>query len=152
MSVPRRWSSSTARMWCRPTASFTTWPSGRRCDTLHIYGCPAGPRSSKSRLRWSVWFLLYQNKWVYKGLYFRKNVLGFCFIKVNNVINEMGLKNVADNKIGGTIVRGISGGERRRVTIALQLLQDPSKYSNMFTINICWFEYFTWYRPNNNSH
>lgn len=45
--------------------------------------------------------------------------------KVNNVINEMGLKNVADNKIGGTIVRGISGGERRRVTIALQLLQDP---------------------------
>lgn len=58
----------------------------------------------------------------------------FCFIKVNNVINEMGLKNVADNKIGGTIVRGISGGERRRVTIALQLLQDPSKYSNMFTI------------------
>lgn len=55
----------------------------------------------------------------------------------------MGLKNVADNKIGGTIVRGISGGERRRVTIALQLLQDPSKYSNMFTINICWFEYFT---------
>lgn len=67
----------------------------------------------------------------------------FFFIKVNNVINEMGLKNVADNKIGGTIVRGISGGERRRVTIALQLLQDPSKYSNMFTINICWFEYFT---------
>lgn len=63
----------------------------------------------------------------------------------------MGLKNVADNKIGGTIVRGISGGERRRVTIALQLLQDPSKYSNMFTINICWFEYFTWNRPNNNS-
>lgn len=55
----------------------------------------------------------------------------------------MGLKNVADNKIGGTIVRGISGGERRRVTIALQLLQDPSKYSNMFTINICLFEYFT---------
>lgn len=47
-------------------------------------------------------------------------------MKVNSVINEMGLKNVADSKIGGTIVRGISGGERRRVTIALQLLQDPS--------------------------
>lgn len=78
--------------------------------------------------------------------------MGFCLLKVNNVINEMGLKNVADNKIGGTIVRGISGGERRRVTIALQLLQDPSKYSNMFTISICLFEYFTWNRPNNNSH
>lgn len=39
----------------------------------------------------------------------------------------MGLKHVADSKIGGSIVRGISGGERRRVTIAIQLLQDPSK-------------------------
>lgn len=67
----------------------------------------------------------------------------FCFKKVNNVINEMGLKNVADSKIGGTIIRGISGGERRRVTIALQLLQDPSKYSNMYTINICLLEHFT---------
>lgn len=69
--------------------------------------------------------------------------MGFCFKKVNNVINEMGLKNVADSKIGGTIIRGISGGERRRVTIALQLLQDPSKYSNMYTINICLLEHFT---------
>lgn len=69
--------------------------------------------------------------------------MDFCFKKVNNVINEMGLKNVADSKIGGTIIRGISGGERRRVTIALQLLQDPSKYSNMYTINICLLEHFT---------
>lgn len=69
--------------------------------------------------------------------------MGFCFKKVNNVINEMGLKNVADSKIGGTIIRGISGGERRRVTIALQLLQDPSKYSNKYTVNICSFEHFT---------
>ena len=52
-------------------------------------------------------------------------------MKVNSVINEMGLKNVADSKIGGTIVRGISGGERRRVTIALQLLQDPSTEKNL---------------------
>ncbi|OWF44862.1 ATP-binding cassette sub-family G member 5-like [Mizuhopecten yessoensis] len=45
--------------------------------------------------------------------------------KVNKVIQEMGLKNVAESKIGGTVNRGISGGERRRVTIAIQLLQDP---------------------------
>lgn len=45
--------------------------------------------------------------------------------KVNKVILEMGLKSVADSKIGGTVVRGISGGEKRRVTIAIQLLQNP---------------------------
>lgn len=45
--------------------------------------------------------------------------------KVSKVIIEMGLRQVADNRIGGSIVRGISGGERRRVTIAIQLLQEP---------------------------
>lgn len=45
--------------------------------------------------------------------------------KVSKVIIEMGLKNVADSRIGGSIVRGISGGEKRRVTIAIQLLQNP---------------------------
>ena len=51
----------------------------------------------------------------------------FFTLQVNRVILEMGLKNVADTKIGGTVVRGISGGEKRRVTIAIQLLQNPSK-------------------------
>ncbi|XP_050406393.1 ATP-binding cassette sub-family G member 5 isoform X1 [Patella vulgata] len=45
--------------------------------------------------------------------------------KVQQVINDLGLKNVADSVIGGSVDRGISGGERRRVTIAIQLLQDP---------------------------
>ena len=40
---------------------------------------------------------------------------------------EMGLKDVADSRIGGSIIRGISGGEQRRVTIAIQLLKDPGK-------------------------
>ena len=41
------------------------------------------------------------------------------------MLSNMGLGHVAGSKVGGHIVRGISGGERRRVSIAVQLLQDP---------------------------
>ncbi|XP_067682039.1 ATP-binding cassette sub-family G member 5-like [Haliotis asinina] len=45
--------------------------------------------------------------------------------KVQEVIEQMGLRHVADSRIGGQVTRGVSGGEKRRVTIAIQLLQDP---------------------------
>ncbi|XP_016127707.1 ATP-binding cassette sub-family G member 5-like [Sinocyclocheilus grahami] len=38
---------------------------------------------------------------------------------------ELSLGHVAHSMIGGRIFPGISGGERRRVSIASQLLQDP---------------------------
>ena len=47
--------------------------------------------------------------------------------QVNSVIAELGLRHVANSRVGGVEVRGISGGERRRVSIGVQLLQDPSK-------------------------
>jgi ABC-type multidrug transport system ATPase subunit len=46
-------------------------------------------------------------------------------LKVAKVIQQMGVKNVADSRIGSSIIRGISGVEQRRVTIAIQLLKDP---------------------------
>ena len=38
---------------------------------------------------------------------------------------EMGLRDVADDLIGSELAKGISRGETRRVTIALQILTDP---------------------------
>uniref|UniRef100_A0A673KYS6 ATP-binding cassette sub-family G member 5 n=1 Tax=Sinocyclocheilus rhinocerous TaxID=307959 RepID=A0A673KYS6_9TELE len=45
--------------------------------------------------------------------------------KVAAVMAELSLGHVAHSVIGGRIFPGISGGERRRVSIASQLLQDP---------------------------
>uniref|UniRef100_A0A3Q2FV43 ATP-binding cassette sub-family G member 5 n=1 Tax=Cyprinodon variegatus TaxID=28743 RepID=A0A3Q2FV43_CYPVA len=45
--------------------------------------------------------------------------------KVLAVMAELSLSHVAHSVIGGRIFPGISGGERRRVSIASQLLQDP---------------------------
>uniref|UniRef100_A0A8C5HC74 ATP-binding cassette sub-family G member 5 n=1 Tax=Gouania willdenowi TaxID=441366 RepID=A0A8C5HC74_GOUWI len=45
--------------------------------------------------------------------------------KVSAVMAELSLTHVAHSVIGGRVFPGISGGERRRVSIAGQLLQNP---------------------------
>ncbi|XP_047708010.1 ATP-binding cassette sub-family G member 5 isoform X3 [Prionailurus viverrinus] len=50
---------------------------------------------------------------------------GFLQKKVDAVMVELSLSHVADRLIGNYNLGGISNGERRRVSIAAQLLQDP---------------------------
>ncbi|KAI9147605.1 ABC transporter ATP-binding protein/permease [Paramyrothecium foliicola] len=45
--------------------------------------------------------------------------------RAEDVLMKMGLKDCADNLIGNELVKGISGGEKRRVSIAVQVLTDP---------------------------
>eukprot|EP00659_Diplonema_papillatum_P005837 gene5837-8939_t len=45
--------------------------------------------------------------------------------KVDDVIASLGLTQCKDTKIGGPRERGISGGERRRVSIAMELVANP---------------------------
>lgn len=44
---------------------------------------------------------------------------------VDSTINEMGLQDCADTVIGNWHLRGISGGEKRRVSIAIEILMRP---------------------------
>lgn len=44
---------------------------------------------------------------------------------VEGTITEMGLQDCADTVIGNWHLRGISGGEKRRVSIALEILMRP---------------------------
>ncbi|KAM5292598.1 ATP-binding cassette sub-family G member 8 isoform 2-T2 [Ctenodactylus gundi] len=45
--------------------------------------------------------------------------------RVEDVIAELRLRQCADTRVGNDYVRGVSGGERRRVSIAVQLLWNP---------------------------
>ena len=47
--------------------------------------------------------------------------------QVNAAIEDMGLRHIRNSRIGGTVIKGISGGEMRRVSVAIQLLQDPGE-------------------------
>ncbi|TFY64457.1 hypothetical protein EVJ58_g2620 [Rhodofomes roseus] len=46
--------------------------------------------------------------------------------RAEEVMRAMGLTPVADHVVGGETVKGISGGEKRRLALAVQLLADPS--------------------------
>ncbi|KAH8725542.1 ABC transporter-like protein [Phaeosphaeriaceae sp. PMI808] len=45
--------------------------------------------------------------------------------RAEDILLKMGLKDCADNLIGNDLIKGISGGEKRRVTIAVQILTEP---------------------------
>ncbi|XP_072241036.1 broad substrate specificity ATP-binding cassette transporter ABCG2d [Leuresthes tenuis] len=46
--------------------------------------------------------------------------------RVNHLIKELGLTKVADSKVGTQMTRGISGGERKRTSIGMELIIDPA--------------------------
>ncbi|KFQ71376.1 ATP-binding cassette sub-family G member 2, partial [Phaethon lepturus] len=45
--------------------------------------------------------------------------------RVNQIIKELGLSKVADSKVGTQFTRGVSGGERKRTNIGMELITDP---------------------------
>ena len=42
------------------------------------------------------------------------------------MIDKLGLSHVTDTRVGNEHTRGLSGGERRRVSIGVQLVNAPS--------------------------
>lgn len=47
--------------------------------------------------------------------------------QVDAVIAELRLRQCADTRVGNAYIRGVSGGERRRVSIGVQLLWNPGE-------------------------
>ena len=42
------------------------------------------------------------------------------------MLKDLGLKECANTKIGNNLIRGVSGGERKRTSIGVELLTNPS--------------------------
>jgi len=45
--------------------------------------------------------------------------------KAQEIIERLGLAQCADTRIGGVMLKGISGGERKRTSIGYELITDP---------------------------
>ncbi|XP_077444626.1 broad substrate specificity ATP-binding cassette transporter ABCG2 [Stigmatopora argus] len=45
--------------------------------------------------------------------------------KIEQLIHQLGLSRVADFRVGTQLIRGISGGERKRTNIGMELIIDP---------------------------
>lgn len=45
---------------------------------------------------------------------------------VNQIIQDLGLERCADTQIGTHFIRGVSGGEKRRACIGMELVLSPS--------------------------
>eukprot|EP00246_Nothoceros_aenigmaticus_P014386 TRINITY_DN5430_c0_g1_i1.p1 TRINITY_DN5430_c0_g1~~TRINITY_DN5430_c0_g1_i1.p1 ORF type:complete len:704 (+),score=97.37 TRINITY_DN5430_c0_g1_i1:271-2382(+) len=46
--------------------------------------------------------------------------------RVEVIIQQLGLKSCANTFVGNDLVKGVSGGERRRVSIGVELINDPA--------------------------
>lgn len=53
---------------------------------------------------------------------------------VDHLIQMLGLEAARNTRIGGTLLRGISGGEKRRVSIGIELITYPSLFSFSFIL------------------
>merc|ERR1719240_428879 len=45
--------------------------------------------------------------------------------KVNQLVQALRLEKCADTRVGTALVKGISGGERKRTSVALELITEP---------------------------
>ena len=45
---------------------------------------------------------------------------------VDRLLKDLGLDNCADTMIGGALIKGISGGQRKRTSVGVEIITNPS--------------------------
>jgi ABC-type multidrug transport system ATPase subunit len=58
--------------------------------------------------------------------------------RAEEIIKMLGLEDCADNLVGGPLLKGISGGEKRRLSLAVEMLNDPAVLivGKLYNINV----------------
>ena len=46
--------------------------------------------------------------------------------RAEEVLKMLGLRDCADGMVGGELLKGISGGEKRRLSLACEMINDPA--------------------------
>lgn len=49
--------------------------------------------------------------------------------RIDTLLHDLGLWKCRDTRVGGGMVKGISGGERKRLSVGVELITDPGIYS-----------------------
>ncbi len=70
---------------------------------------------------------------------------------MTEVMADMSLDVCADTKIGNEIVRGVSGGQRKRVSIAMELItrpnvlfvDEPTRFIHVCSFTLLYIMYYT---------
>ena len=76
--------------------------------------------------------LLIEELTVYQNLYYNARLCLNNFTEqkigevVNNILDDLDLREIRDMKVGNPLNKVISGGQRKRVNIALELIREPS--------------------------
>lgn len=68
---------------------------------------------------------VYQNLYFNTRFYFKGISQDDLQKKVSRMLNMMGLYDIKDLKVGNTLNKSISGGQRKRLNIALELIREP---------------------------
>lgn len=55
---------------------------------------------------------------------------------MDNLLHELGLSHVADSRVGTQFRRGISGGEKKRLSIGCQLITDPVRSTLLLLLHL----------------
>ncbi|NXY81436.1 ABCG5 protein, partial [Alcedo cyanopectus] len=110
------------RLGCKENFFGEVYVNGRQLKKEQFRDCFSYVPQSDTLLS----FLTIQESLTYTALLtLQKRSNDFIKKKVDAVMAELSLTHIADTVIGSRVFVGISGGERRRVSIAAQLLQDP---------------------------